>query len=183
MGALKLEDIPSYSYEDYKHWEGRWELIYGVPYAMAPMPTLRHQRISNNIAFVLKKELAGCKRCKALLPVDWKISKNTVVQPDNLVVCDEPFLEKTHIKKAPKIIFEVLSNSTRKKDMTTKFEIYEEEGVKYYAIVDPDDDFVKIYSLKDGRYIKIFETENEKFEFNLDECDAKVEFDFSLIWD
>ena len=183
MGALKLEDIPSYTYEDYKQWEGRWELIYGVPYAMAPMPTLKHQRVSMKIGRFLDEALKDCKRCKSLLPVDWKVSKDTVVQPDNLVICDEPFLEKSYIKKAPKIIFEVLSNSTRKKDMITKFEIYEEEGVKYYIIVDPDENFVKIYSLKDGRYIKVFETENEKFSFELDECDSKIDFDFSLIWD
>jgi len=50
MGVLREEDLPSYTYEDYKLWEGDWELIYGVPYAMAPAPMIKHQAISSKIA-------------------------------------------------------------------------------------------------------------------------------------
>ncbi len=28
--AIKI--LPHYTYEDYCHWEGRWELIDGIPY-------------------------------------------------------------------------------------------------------------------------------------------------------
>jgi len=87
MGALKLEDLPRYTYSDYVNWEDRWELIYGVAYAMAPAPMIRHQSVSNNIACELNNSLRNCKRCKALLPVDWKISDETIVQPDNSVIC------------------------------------------------------------------------------------------------
>ena len=34
MSALKKEDLPAYTYEDYQHWEGDWELIEGIPYAI-----------------------------------------------------------------------------------------------------------------------------------------------------
>lgn len=46
MGAIKLEDIPRYTYDDYKQWEGQWELISGVAYAMSPAPMIEHQSIS-----------------------------------------------------------------------------------------------------------------------------------------
>ena len=36
MGAVKLEDV-YYTYEDYRQWKGDWELIDGVPFAMAPV--------------------------------------------------------------------------------------------------------------------------------------------------
>lgn len=36
---------PRYTYEGYKRWEGDWELIEGVPYAMAPSPSGKHQRV------------------------------------------------------------------------------------------------------------------------------------------
>jgi hypothetical protein len=71
----------------YKNWEGRWELIRGIPYAMSPAPSIKHQRISNNIAWQLKSLLMNCSECQALLPVDWKIDEKTTVQPDNLVIC------------------------------------------------------------------------------------------------
>ena len=38
-----IEDLPHYSYDDYKIWEGDWELIRGIPYAMAPAASWWHQ--------------------------------------------------------------------------------------------------------------------------------------------
>jgi hypothetical protein len=70
MSQLRIEDLPSYTYEDYAQWEGRWELIRGIPYAMSPAPTIQHQTISHNIAVALAKSLEGCEHCQALLPVD-----------------------------------------------------------------------------------------------------------------
>ena len=83
MSASKKEYLPNYTYDDYKKWEGNWELIYGVPYAMAPAPMIKHQAISNKIAWQLQNNLKECKACQALLPIDWKIDESTVVQPDN----------------------------------------------------------------------------------------------------
>ena len=50
MGALKLDDLPRYTYEEYKKWEGQWEIIYGIAYAMSPMPMIKHQHISTRRA-------------------------------------------------------------------------------------------------------------------------------------
>jgi Uma2 family endonuclease len=182
MGALKIEDIPYYTYDDYVIWEGKWELIYGMAYAMSPAPMIKHQTISNNIAWQLKEIFKDCKKCKALLPVDWKISEDTIVQPDNLVICEEK-TNKSYITKAPKIIFEVLSKSTAKKDEGLKFSLYEAEGVNYYVIVNPNDNVAKAYVLKEGRYIKIGDFTNGKTTFTLKECEETMEFDFSKIWE
>lgn len=76
----------------------------------------------------------------------------------------------------------MLSKSTAKKDTGIKFEIYEREGVEYYIIVNPDDKVAKVYHLKEGRYIKLIDANHEKVNFNIKECDQKVEFDFSKIW-
>ena len=179
MGALDY--LPSYVYEDYLRWEGNWEIIDGIAYAMSPAPLIRHQDISNNIAWELKNIFKDCSKCKALLPVDWKIKEDTIVQPDNLVICEEP-TNKAYISKAPKIIFEILSKSTAQKDLHVKYEIYEKEGVNYYIIVNPDEELAKVYKLHNGRYIKVCDATTEKVEFELKECDEKLEFDFSKIW-
>jgi hypothetical protein len=42
--------IEHYSLDDYRHWEGDWELIHGMPLAMGPSPEIRHQRIGMRIA-------------------------------------------------------------------------------------------------------------------------------------
>ncbi len=175
MGTVKLENIPHYTYEDYKHWEDEWEIIDGIAYAMSPAPMIKHQKISNNIAWILKEALQECKTCQALLPVDWRISDDTIVQPDNLVVCYEP--KGAYITKAPTLIFEILSKATAKKDQTVKFDLYQDEGVRYYVIVDPDEEMAKAYELKDGRYIKMLDATDEKVDFMLKECGITIDFD------
>lgn len=182
MGVLKLEDLPHYTYEEYKAWEGNdWELIYGQAYCMSPAPMIKHQRISNNIGWELKNLFKDCKKCQVLMPVDWKIAEDTVVQPDNSVICHEPANE-AYISKAPEIIFEILSKSTAKKDKGIKYDLYEQEGVKYYVIVDPDEEIAKVYRLHEGKFIKVCDASDEKVEFKLSTCSDKMEFDFSKIW-
>jgi hypothetical protein len=35
--AVKI--LPHYTYVEYEQWEGQWELIEGIPYAMSPLPS------------------------------------------------------------------------------------------------------------------------------------------------
>ena len=94
MGVLKLEDLPHYTYDDYKNWEGNdWELIYGQAYCMSPAPMLKHQSTSSKIARLLEELFENCEKCHAYMPIDWKIAEDTVVQPDNSVICHEPINE------------------------------------------------------------------------------------------
>ena len=179
MNAIKKEYLPNYTYDDYVQWEGDWELIYGVPYAMAPAPMIKHQSISNKIAWQLQNVLQECKVCQALLPIDWKIDDSTVVQPDNLIICHTPQNE-AYIKKAPKVIFEILSKSTATVDKNLKYELYEKEGVSYYIIVDPNESIAKVYELKDGKYIKLCDAYEDSVDFTLNEC--AFTFDFSKVW-
>lgn len=179
MGAVKLEDIPHYTYDNYKIWEGKWELINGIAYAMSPSPTIMHQDISGNIGRFLKEAVDNCKKCKVLIAIDWKISEDTVVQPDNLITCQKP-TSKNYLTKAPEIIFEILSKSTATKDTVTKFNLYEQEGVKYYILVSQDDSVAKIYELKDKKFIKLCDVTDESVEFKIKEC--SFNFDFSKIW-
>ena len=181
MGALRLEDLPKYTYDEYIKWEDNWELIYGVAYAMAPAPMIKHQNISAKIARYLDEAVENCKKCQSLLPVDWKISDETIVQPDNSVICHTPKNE-AYITKAPKIIFEILSKSTAKKDKGLKYKLYEQEGVTYYIIVDPKESLAKVYHLKDGRYIKLLDATDEVVEFEVDGCEKDIKFDFAKIW-
>jgi Uma2 family endonuclease len=180
MGALKI-DPPRYSYDEYKIWEGNWELIDGYPYAMAPAPLIKHQSISSKIARILEELFENCTNCQVLMPVDWKISEDTVVQPDNSVICHIPKNE-AYITKAPKIIFEILSKSTEKKDKGIKFDLYEKEGVVYYIIVDPKEEMAKVYKNTQGKFIKVCDATDESIGFKIHECNKNLKFNFSKIW-
>jgi Uma2 family endonuclease len=176
--VLTPTELPHYVYDDYVLWEGKWELIEGIPYAMMPSPSFRHQRISQEIARLLSDGLDGCEYCNAVLPVDWKVTEDTVVQPDNMVICYQPAGD--FLTKAPSLIFEILSPATAEKDRKTKYSIYEREGVDYYCIVDPVNGVAKVFGLRDGRYVKQMDATDESFEFDLGKC--KLDFEFARIW-
>ncbi len=167
---------PQYTYTDYCLWEGRWELIDGMPYSMSPSRVKRHQVISGNLHFILKKILTdSCKDCQVIMQLDWKINEKTVVQPDLMVICNDfitPFLEFP-----PSIIIEILSPSTSYKDRHEKFELYQEQRVNYYLIVDPDFNKIEIYELIAAGYQPVAITP-DKFEFVLeDKCSFFLSFD------
>lgn len=179
MGVLRLEDLPRYSYDDYKLWEGKWELIEGVAYSMAPSPISTHQDLSGNIHIELKEKLKNCKNCKAILAVDWIISDDTTVCPDNTIVCNKK--NTNFIQTVPEVIFEVLSPSTKKKDRTVKYNIFQEQGVKYYILVEPKGDFAEVYKLINGYYKLEGEFTQEQYLFEFNNC--KINFDFNNIFE
>ena len=166
----------TYTYEDYKNWEGDWELIGGVAYAMAPFALPSHQRVSGKIYKQLDDSLEGCSNCFALMESEVKFSEETVVRPDVMVKCGE----LDDISITPKIIFEVVSKGSKKRDELVKFNLYLQEGVLYYGLVYLDEKKVKIYKLIDGKYVKILETKDEIF--TTEDLDCNIKIDFSKIW-
>jgi Uma2 family endonuclease len=182
--ALRSEDLPQYTYEDYVHWEGRWELIQGIPYAMTPAPSIGHQVICSRINWQLRNLLQDCRRCEVLPPVDWPIADDTVVQPDVLVVCgDRKKMGVTRLEVTPVIVFEILSPSTSQKDRIVKYRLYEQAGVKYYCIVDPETKSAVVFSLHNQgeKYGAEEEFKEGKMFFDLGSC--QMEFDFGNVFD
>jgi Uma2 family endonuclease len=172
MGAIKY--LPHYTYHDYKQWEGRWELYEGYPIAMSPAPMIKHQAISADILFELKKSIGECERCLVLAEEDYKLSNDTVFRPDVALICDEP--HDAYITKAPEIIIEVVSKSTAKNDESYKFGMYEAEKVNYYVIAYPDELVAKVYKLIDKEYDKQGNFSKEIYNFEDTLCKASIDF-------
>ena len=167
--------IEYYTYDDYKRWDGEWELIDGIAYAMAPSPMISHQAIAGEITFELVSSTRKCKKCLVVIEQDWKIDEVTVVKPDISLICNES--NEAYITKSPLIVVEIISKSTAKRDEKYKFEIYKEERVPYYILVYPNDLKAKIYKLEGNEYIKQGDFSLEKYEFNDLECKASIDFE------
>ncbi|BCD63157.1 hypothetical protein NitYY0826_C2054 [Nitratiruptor sp. YY08-26] len=164
--------IPEYTYEDYKQWEGDWELIDGVPIAMTPSPVSEHQMLLAQLAKEFVDALEECDECFVLVEEDWKIDEKNVVRPDISVVCGEL---TDFIQKAPFIIVEIVSPSSATRDEDIKFAMYAEEGVQYYILAYPADFKAKIYKLEGDKYKKIGDFLSEKA--NLEGiCDVEIDF-------
>jgi len=140
----------TYSYADYLAWrfDETVELLRGKVSLMRPAPNLRHQRISKNLLVEIGGYLKG-KPCQVFhAPFDVRLYDRkkslvanqdiyTVVQPDLCVVCDGGKLDPKGCLGAPDWIIEILSKSTAQKDTQTKFQLYQEAGVKEYWLVYP----------------------------------------------
>ena len=177
MGVLKLEDL-QYTYDDYKNWEGDWELIEGVPVAMSPAPIRKHQALAAQIIKELANQIDDCEICEVLGEVDYKISDDTVLRPDVVLTCGET--HESYLVKAPEIVVEIVSPSTARKDEKIKFQIYEREKVTYYILVYSDDLTAKIYKLDGKRYDKEGDFYYESYRF--DDLTCTVELDFEKVF-
>ncbi len=150
VNASKI--IPRYTYKDYASWEGRWELIDGYPYAMSPSAKAKHQFIGTNLIVILSAALSKKKSCscRVVYELDWIVNDSTVLRPDVMIICGS--LEDDFLRYPPTLIVEIVSDSTRLKDRTTKFSLYEQHGVKYFLLVDPKKETIEIFELSDNQY-------------------------------
>ena len=129
--------IPYYTLDDYRQWEGDWELIDGVAIAMTPSPFGPHERIISRLSRMIGNQLDLCQcACEVYTNLDWIVCDNTVIRPDLMVVCGEQ--PQQHLGRRPEIVVEVLSESTKGRDLTAKRAVCRESDVPHYLIIDPE---------------------------------------------
>ena len=133
--------------------ENRYEYIDGQIYLLAS-PKVRHQKIVAYIFSVLYSWFKD-KNCIPLTsPLDvtlYKEDNPNVVQPDLLVICDQENIEEDDTYRGiPTLVVEVLSESSRSKDIIKKLDLYRLSGVKEYWIVNPFSEEVNMYFFIDN---------------------------------
>ena len=143
------------------------ELIDGVIYNMAS-PALRHQSISGAIYRQLWNyvDSQGGDCIPFIAPTDVRLDRDerTMVVPDVFVICqpdDDRMDNDKYINGAPDLIIEVLSPSTRRKDMFTKLHKYEAAGVREYWIVDPNKEKVIVYIFGEESDVSLYRFDSE----------------------
>ncbi|HOJ09308.1 MAG TPA: Uma2 family endonuclease [Clostridiales bacterium] len=93
--------------------------------------------------------------------VDNKNKNINVVQPDILVICDkENINEKGRYTGTPSLVVEILSESTRSKDLIKKLNLYMRSGVKEYWIVNTFSKEIYLYVFKDYNIDKMMAFKN-----------------------
>lgn len=162
----QLDPNGSYTYADYLTWkfEEYVELIKGRIFQMAA-PSRMHQGIVSNLNFELRNFFIN-HRCKVYpAPFDVRLQRidkassemiTTVVQPDICVICDKSKLDDRGCLGAPDLVVEILSPGNTKKEMRQKYEVYEENGVLEYWLINPTDKNIFIYRLNsEGKFIGV----------------------------
>jgi Uma2 family endonuclease len=129
--------------EEYLEWEARQterhEYVNGEIFALAGARR-GHAIIALNIASELRNQLRG-KPCRPFM-ADMKLqidAADAFFYPDVLVTCDERDARADLQIEHPRLIIEVLSDSTAAYDLGLKFEYYRlVPELREYVVIEPD---------------------------------------------
>lgn len=142
MNLIDLDLSREYSFADYLKWtfEERLEIIKGKLFKMSPAPNPAHQLLSVELTYQLAKFLRN-RTCRVFTaPFDVRLPRKsrrdedifTVVQPDLCVICDPEKVDDKGCLGAPDIAIEILSPGNNKRELSDKYAVYQESGVKEY---------------------------------------------------
>ena len=164
----------------YKSYE-----IIGGEKIMAPAANLTHGSIAGRLYVAILHYLDAHDSGYVLGEnTDVHFPDGNLFKPDLVVITTEnsSIIDwRRGINGVPDMVVEVLSRSTRRKDLTIKKDIYESNGVREYWIVDPWVKGVTVYLLRDGKYFLdddyiLFDAE----EFELLDDDEKAEVKYEV---
>lgn len=144
---------PKLTYEDYAKTpdDERWELIDGELF-MSPSPKRAHQRsqmtLGSRMSFFADENDLG----EVYSDFDVVLSDTDTVRPDLLFVSKERLhiITADNVQGAPDLVVEIRSESTARRDWTTKRDLYERHGVREYWLVDPEAATVAVLLLENG---------------------------------
>src|SRR5690242_19974841 len=139
---LDYEDYASIPYDGRRH-----EIIDGAHY-VNPAPSSYHQIVLTNLVFALEQHVRAHRAGRVLpSPIDVVLSNHDIVQPDIIFVQANRIgiIERKNVQGAPDLMIEILSESNRRYDVRTKYELYERAGVGEYWIADPDELGMRVF--------------------------------------
>ncbi len=165
---VKIDLEKTYTVEEYlaleAKSESRHEFYYGNLYDM-PGNTIFHERMVKSLLKIL--ELIISDMGFEVFSKDIKVKTpegNVFFYPDLILV---PIIDQqgnSYVANNPLLIFEVLSDSTRRYDSADKFIQYRKiESLQYYLLVEPEKKVVIFYEkVSDGDWVAKTYTENEE---------------------
>ena len=125
------------------------ELIDGQIYYMAP-PSRKHQEIAGELFTSINNYIraagGSCKPYIAPFAVFLNENDKNYVEPDISVICDPNKLNEKGCVGAPDWIIEIVSPGSRRMDYNNKLFKYRTAGVREYWIVDPQKEWIMVYS-------------------------------------
>lgn len=154
------------------------ELIDGVIYDMSPSPTTFHQYMISEIVARISSCIAAKEEdCMVMVDIDVQLDKDekTMIRPDIAVVCDTQKVREQCVYGAPEIVIEVLSPSTRKRDMTLKLKKYLEAGVKVYWMVDVKKKQIVTYQFDEEDFIPRIYSFDEIIPLKADKGECEID--------
>jgi len=136
----------------------RHELIDGVHFVTAH-PMTRHQVLVSRLWYELESNLRANPTVGQVfgVPLDVVLSDHDVVAPDLILIADDQteILTDKNVQGAPALVVEVLSPSTRRRDIGIKRQLFDRAGVREYWVVDGTLDRLEIHRRDAGRVLRL----------------------------
>ncbi|OKH12323.1 Uma2 family endonuclease [[Limnothrix rosea] IAM M-220] len=152
---IALKDSYPLTAEQYLELEStssvKHEYIDGKIYAMAGT-TDSHNTIAVNLTTLIRSHLRGTNCRIYFADIKARLEqKNRFYYPDLLVTCNPKDRETPTYKRFPKLIIEVLSDSTEAFDRGAKFSDYQTlDSLEEYVLINSKTQQVEIYRRKDS---------------------------------
>lgn len=130
------------------------ELIRGELY-VTPSPRPRHQRVVTRLVREISRSLEQRGGGEAFVaPLDVHLPSGDIVQPDVIVVADAQaaIVRTDAVHGVPALLVEVLSSTHPERDRIVKLDLYAQNGVPEYWIVDPVARSVEVFRRAEDRY-------------------------------
>jgi Uma2 family endonuclease len=133
----------------------QYELLDGI-LLVTPGPVMEHQSVAGEL-YVLLRAARTPEMRLLFAPFDWRPDRRTSLQPDLLVFRkgDVSGGQAKCVETPLVLAVEILSPSTRSKDLVWKRDKYERAGVEHYWIVDPAEPSIVALELQDGGYVEV----------------------------
>lgn len=135
----------------------RYEIIDGELY-VTPAPSRRHAEVVARL-FALLFNFVRARRLGRVYtaPVDVKLARHRIVQPDILFIKQDRLsvFSPDAVEGRPDMVVEVLSPSTRNRDLGLKARVYAEMGIPEYWMADPIAERFAISVLANGQYAEV----------------------------
>lgn len=137
----------------------RMELIDGAFFPLGE-PSPAHQIVVGSLyhAFFdhISRHNGTCIPLVSPIAVQLSENEQTIVEPDVTIVCDRSKFRRNRVLGAPDLVVEVLSPSTRSRDLTQKLAKYQQHGVHEYWLVDLKRERVLVYPFEEEIWPEIY---------------------------
>lgn len=127
----------------------RYELIDGELY-VTTAPRTSHQRAVRRLDHILDPNCPDHLEI-FIAPFEWRVEEFVELYQPDLLVARRADLTEKNLPRPPVLVAEVLSPSTRSRDLVLKRRTYARAGVEHYWTIDTDLPSVTVLELDDGR--------------------------------
>ncbi len=132
----------------YTLWENEEnEPFKGRVYGMLPPRSVKHQQIAGNVVYEINCYIKSNRlECEVFHAANVKLNDEIIIVPDIFVTRRFENFDKRQYNGAPEWIIEVTAPNSTDRDYREKYEIYRNNGVEEYWIIDSSAEKITVYN-------------------------------------